>query len=178
VGELEYRREDERGRPPPETTLEDTQTTAAQVASAVGNEAFGRVARGAAGILPDGRAHPDVEATIAQTRGGGHALDDGARERLGEALGDPLDDVRVHTDETADALASSVSARAFTTGSDVYFARDEYKPGTGDGDRLLAHEVTHVVQQRGAPATGPLVVSSPGDALETEAERTADELDH
>jgi Domain of unknown function (DUF4157) len=112
VGELEYRREDEHGRPVPEPAPEGAQTIPAQVASAVGNEAFGRVARGGAGILPDGRAHPDVEATIAQTRGGGHALDDGARDRLGEALGDPLSDVRVHTDETADALASRVRATA------------------------------------------------------------------
>ena len=49
-----------------------------------------------------------------------------------------------------------MSARAFATGTDVYFAQDEYKPNTTDGDKLIAHELAHVVQQRGAPTSGPL----------------------
>ena len=81
----------------------------------------------------------------------------------------------MHTDETADQLARSVSARAFTTGSDVYFAKGEHQPGSSGGDQLLTHELAHVVQQRDAPTTGPLTVSMPGDALETEAEAIADE---
>jgi Domain of unknown function (DUF4157) len=149
---------------------------AERFASSIGNEAFARIARAGAGVLPDGRAHPDVEATIARTRGGGGSLPAETSERFGSGLGDSLADVRVHTDETADTLARSVSARAFTTGSDVYFARGEYRPGSSAGDRLLAHELSHVVQQRGAPAGGPLVVSQPGDAYEVEAERAADEL--
>jgi hypothetical protein len=67
-----------------------------------------------------------------------------------------------------------VSARAFTTGRDVFFARSQYRPGTAAGERLLAHELTHVVQQRGAPTSGPLTVTEPGDRFESEAERTAD----
>jgi Domain of unknown function (DUF4157) len=149
---------------------------AERVAAGIGNQAFTRIARAGAGILPDGRAHPDVEATLARTRGGGSSLATDARDRFGSGLGDSLRDVRVHTDDTADALAQSVSARAFTTGSDVYFARGEYRPGSSAGDRLLAHELSHVVQQRGAPAGGPLVVSQPGDAYEVEADRAADEL--
>ena len=57
----------------------------------------------------------------------------------------------MHTDDGAAALDRAVSARAFTTGSDIYFAHGEYRPGTPDGDELIAHEVAHVVQQRGAP---------------------------
>ena len=147
-----------------------------RLASSVGNAAFGALAREGAGILPGGRVHPDVESTIARTRGLGTALDPQVRESLGPALGDPLDDVRVHTDATADELSRSVSARAFATGSDVYFAAGEYRPGSSDGDRLLSHELSHVVQQRGAPASGPLTVSQPGDALEAEADAVADEL--
>lgn len=148
-----------------------------RLASEVGNRAFGAlIAREGAGIMPDGTVHPDVQATIASARGGGGALDGGTRERFAGAFGDPLSDVRVHTGTGADALARSVAARAFTTGSDVFFASGEYRPGTGDGDRLLAHELTHVVQQRGAPTTGPLTVSEPGDAQETEAEAVAHEL--
>jgi Domain of unknown function (DUF4157) len=149
---------------------------AERLASTVGNQAFGALARQGAGILPDGRAHPDVESTIARTRGSGNTLDGGTRERIGAGLGDPLSDVRVHTDDTADQLTSSVSARAFTTGSDVYFAKGEYSPGSSAGDQLLAHELSHVVQQRGAPTSGPLQVSQPGDALEVEADAAATQI--
>jgi hypothetical protein len=161
----------------PEPPQPDAEMSGAErLASAVGNEAFARVAARGAGILPDGRVHPVVESTIARTRGGGHTLDPATRERIGTRLGDSLADVRIHSDDAADALAASVSARAFTTGSDVYFARGEHQPGSSDGARLLAHELTHVAQQRDASSSGPLVVSDPGDALEVEAERSADEL--
>ena len=170
--ELEAQRRASQTAPQPAPDLSSAQ----RLASAVGNQGFASLARQGAGILPDGRAHPDVESTIAQTRGGGQKLDDSSREAVGGPLDDSLDDVRVHTDERANALADSVSARAFTTGSDVYFAKGEYKPGSSEGQKLIAHELTHVVQQRGAPASGPLQVSQPGDALEHEAEAAADEL--
>ena len=145
------------------------------VASSVGNHAFGQLIgrMPGDGILPDGVVHPDVASTIATTNGSGHTLEPAARERLAPHVGDELSDVRVHSDATADALARSVSARAFTTGTDVYFAAGEYRPGTSDGDSLLAHELTHVAQQRGAPTSGPLTVSEPGDAMETEADAVA-----
>ena len=146
------------------------------LASAAGNAAFGRLARVGEGILPGGRVHPEVEGAIASRRGGGRPLDSSTRASVSEALGDPLDDVRVHDDAAASELARSVAARAFTTGTDVYFGEGEYRPGTSDGDKLLAHELTHVVQQRGAPTTGPLTVSEPGDALEVEAEAAANDL--
>jgi hypothetical protein len=156
-----------------------TSSPAEAVASSVGNRAFGQLIGRAPGdgIMPDGVVHPDVASTIATSNGSGHTLDSDARERLAPHVGDPLTDVRVHTDPTADALARSVSARAFTTGTDVYFAAGEYRPGTADGDSLLAHELTHVTQQRGAPTSGPLTVSEPGDAMETEADTVASGFD-
>jgi hypothetical protein len=171
--DLEQRLRTGASRPAPQAP---SLTSAQQLASAVGNQGIGQLARQGAGILPDGRAHPQVESAIASSRGSGHQLDDGSRDRIGGPLGDPLDDVRVHTDDKADALASSVSARAFTTGNDVFFKKGEYNPGSSDGQQLLAHELTHVVQQRGASTSGPLQVSQPGDALENEAETAADEL--
>lgn len=152
---------------------------AENVAATVGNRAFGQLIGRTPGdgILPGGTVHPDVASTIATANGSGHTLDPEARERLAPHVGDPLTDVRVHTDSTADALARSVSARAFTTGTDVYFAAGEYRPGTSDGDSLLAHELTHVTQQRGAPTSGPMTVSEPGDAMETEADAVASGLD-
>jgi hypothetical protein len=177
--EHEQRSEEKRESGRPKIAAPGVETELAPVerlASEVGNRAFSALAREGAGILPDGRAHPDVEAAIGRTRGSGTTLDARSRERMGSALGDRLADVRVHTDETADALARSVSARAFTTGADLYFARGEYQPSSTAGQRLLAHELSHVVQQRGAPTSGPLVVSQPGEALEVEADAAAREL--
>jgi hypothetical protein len=147
-----------------------------RLASRVGNRGFTELARMGEGILPDGRAHPDVEAAIATSRGRGAPLDKGSRERFSEGLGDPLTDVRVHTGSEADSLARAVSARAFTVGRDMFFAHGEHRPGTTEGDKLMAHELTHAVQQRGAPLGGPLYVSQPGEHAEGEADRAADEL--
>lgn len=147
------------------------------VAASAGNAVFARFAEPGSGILPGGRVHPDIESGIAAARGHGRPLDAPVRARVGEALDDPLADVRVHADERADALARSVSARAFTTGTDIFFAHGEYRPQTASGDALLAHELTHVVQQRGSPTTGPLTVTDPAGALEAEAEAMTRALD-
>lgn len=157
-------------------TGQEQQAPVERLASTMGNRAFASLAREGAGILPDGRAHPDVEVAIARSRGRGSALDEGVRNRMGPGLGDDLGDVRVHADDHADTLARSVQARAFATGSDLFFAKGEYQPNTSSGDKLLAHELSHVVQQRGAPTTGPMMVSQPGDTMEVEADRTAHEL--
>lgn len=147
-----------------------------RLSSAIGNRAAGRlVARmdDGSGILPSGLVHPDVQAAIAASRGGGQPLDSHVSSRLEPALGESLGDVRVHTSERAAELARAVSARAFTVGNDIFFGSGEYRPGSHDGNGLIAHEVAHTIQQRGAPATGPLTVSQPGDAMESEAEAVA-----
>ena len=184
--ELEQRRANQRLRAPdpqPEHEREDDRPMA-RLASAVGNQGFSstlgrsplaRDAHQGSGINPDGTVHGEVQSSIDASRGGGASLDPGVASRLGDDLGD-LSDVRVHTDDTADKLNHAVSARAFATGTDVYFARGEYNPGSADGDRLIAHELAHVVQQRGAAAAGPLTVSQPGDAMEREADDVADRI--
>jgi hypothetical protein len=163
---------DREGRGP----IHDDQPPLQRMASAVGNKNFTRALarmRDGDGILPGGIVHPDVESAIAMARGSGRGLDRSAAASIGSSLGDSFSDVRVHTDTHANDLARSVSARAFTVGSDIFFAQGEYQPSSSGGTELLAHELTHVVQQRGAPQTGPLTVSQPGDALEREAEATA-----
>jgi hypothetical protein len=170
--ELEHGRRIE----PPEPEQQERERPLHQLASDVGNQAFrSTLARDGAGILPTGEVHPEVQGKIDSTRGSGTGLDAGVRGRMEDSLGD-LSDVTVHTDDTADALNRSVSARAFATGTDVYFAKGEYSPGSADGDKLIAHELAHVVQQRGAPNSGPLTVSNPGDTLETEADSVADKI--
>jgi hypothetical protein len=147
-----------------------------RMASGVGNRGFGQmVARmqDGEGILPSGLVHPDVEAAIAASRGGGNPLAHTVSRQLESSLGTSLGGVRVHTDNNAAALARAVSARAFTVGNDIFFAPGEYDPGSHSGTELIAHEVTHVVQQQGAPTSGPLTVSQPGDAMEREADAVA-----
>ena len=182
--ELEHRRQIQPPDPQPATEEHEAKRPMAALASTIGNHGFastlGRspLARDAVqgeGIQADGTVHGDVQSTIDATRGSGSSLDPGVAGRLGESLGD-LSDVRVHTDDTADRLNTAVSARAFATGTDVYFASGEYSPGSADGDRLIAHELAHVVQQRGAAASGPLTVSQPGDAMEREADSVADHI--
>jgi len=145
----------------------------------IGNRAFsaavGRQASAGTGdgLLPGGAVHPDVAATLASRRGAGSPLPPAIRDEMGTALGDDLSDVRVHTDPQAQQLADSVAARAFTRGTDVYFGTGEFNPSGDEGRRLLAHELAHVPQQRGAPEAGPLTVSEPGDAFEREADDAA-----
>ena len=128
------------------------------------------------GILDGGRVHPDVTAQIAAARGRGAPLEPAVHAEMSAALGHDFGDVRVHTDPLAGALARSVQARAFTTGADVFFGAGEYAPASAQGRGLLAHELAHVIQQRGAPTSGEMRVSEPGDALEREAERAAGSL--
>jgi len=66
------------------------------------------------------------------------------------ALGSDLSGVRVHTGGEADVLNRSLQAKAFTTGSDVFFSQGAYRPGSASGSHLLAHELAHVVQQGGS----------------------------
>lgn len=94
-------------------------------------------------------APPGALAGISAARGGGHRLPAEVATTIGERLGADLAGVRVHTDARAHALNRSLHARAFTTGSDIFFGPGEYDPGGAAGRRVLAHELTHVVQQRG-----------------------------
>ncbi len=117
---------------------------------------------------------PKLEAGIRRERGGGQALDSGVRAQMEPALGADFGGVRVHHDAPADSLSRALGARAFATGRDVFFRRGAYRPGSSSGRELLAHELTHVVQQRGAEELQTkLTVGAPGDRFEQEADRVA-----
>jgi hypothetical protein len=113
---------------------------------------------------------------IGQQRGRGRPLEEFTQRQFEGAFGKRLDEVRVHADADAAALARSVSARAFAVGSDLFFGADQYRPGSRGGDALIAHEAVHAVQQGDAPAGGALVVSDPGAAHEVEAAAIAGSL--
>ena len=106
----------------------------------------------------------------------GTPLDAGTRAFMEPRFGQSFADVRVHADDEAARSARSVSAWAYTVGRDVVFGPGRYEPGTPAGRRLLAHELAHVAQQRGAapvPAAR-LEVGALDAPEEHEAERAAD----
>ena len=176
IAELEHVRAPAVEAPAP---AEREQATPASLAASVGNHNFGQLVsrmQDGEGILPSGVAHPAIENAIAAARGGGSPLETGLAKQFGSALGRSVSDVRVHTDSTAASLTRAVSARAFATGRDIFFAPGEYQPHTPMGRELIAHEVAHADQQFGAPMSGPLVVSNPGEPLELAADKTAGEL--
>ncbi|MDQ0850365.1 hypothetical protein QFZ65_002303 [Arthrobacter sp. B3I9] len=111
--------------------------------------------------------------------GSGQPLEEPVRADMEGRLGHSFSDVRVHTGEAAHNSAASVNAHAYTVGSNIVFQRDKYDPGSDGGRTMLAHELTHVVQQRSGPvdgtATGTGVrVSDPSDRFEREAAATAE----
>jgi len=116
---------------------------------------------------------PEVERTIQQARGGGQVLDSGVRNQMEPAFGASFSGVRVHTDTQADQPNRDLNARAFTTGQDIFFREGAYSPGSSSGRELLAHELTHVVQQTGSQVRPKLVVNAPGDKYEQEADQVA-----
>ena len=108
---------------------------------------------------------------------GGRPLDTEVRTDMESRLGHDFSDVRVHDDTRAADSAAAVNAHAYTVGSNIVFR--DFDPSSTDGRTTLAHELTHVVQQRSGPvdgtsAPGGIKVSDPGDRFETEAAANAD----
>jgi Domain of unknown function (DUF4157)/OmpA family len=97
---------------------------------------------------------PDLESYVAGSRGGGQPLPAATRAQYEPRFGGDFSGVRIHTDSRAGQAASAIHAHAFTTGADIYFGAGRFRPGTPTGNRLLAHELTHVVQQSGMDARG------------------------
>jgi hypothetical protein len=120
-----------------------------------------------------GPVPPAVEDAIHRARGGGQPMEGALQEQMSASLGHDFSGVRVHTNAEADVLNQQLQATAFTTGLDIFFKRGAYAPTSASGRALIAHELTHVVQQvqgwvRGG-ARG-LTVRPAGDAFEQEAE--------
>lgn len=135
--------------------------------------------RGAFGrAINAGIADPVHAAVSTAAEESGHALPSALQHKFASSLGADLSGVRVHTGEASAAAASSLSARAYALGQDIHFAAGQYDPGSAAGEHLLAHEVAHTVQQRGASA-GPqfqLEVSAEHDPSEHEADAAADAM--
>lgn len=110
--------------------------------------------------------------------GSGSPLPAANRSAAESSLGVDLSAVRVHTGPDAQEAAASISAQAYTQGSDIYFGADRYAPGSPGGDHLIAHELTHVAQQAGQPAAPQrrALVTDAAEPAETEADRGADAI--
>ncbi|MEM7092086.1 MAG: DUF4157 domain-containing protein [Actinomycetota bacterium] len=100
--------------------------------------------------LEGGELDAETDQQIEQARGGGRELDGGLRRKMEGSFGVDFSGVRVHDNAGANDLNEKIQARAFTTGSDIFFRSGEYDPSSSGGQELLAHELTHVVQQGGA----------------------------
>ena len=111
----------------------------------------------------------------------GSPLPADVREDMEGRFGTSFGDVRVHNDGAAHESATSVNAQAYTVGPNIVFQRDNYDPSSDAGKHMLAHELTHVVQQRNGPvagsdAGGGVKVSDPSDRFEREAVANADHV--
>ena len=100
-------------------------------------------------------ASPDFESRLTAARGSGASLPDATRSFMEQRIGADFGAVKVHTDARSDALNQAIQAKAFTTGQDVFFRQGAFEPATSEGKELIAHELTHVVQQTGAAMRAP-----------------------
>jgi hypothetical protein len=102
----------------------------------------------------DATATPSLEQSINRARASGMPLPPAARGFLEPRFGRDLSGVRIHADQASGEIAQGLQSRAFTVGSDIFFAPGEFELGTSNGLRVLSHELTHAVQQGAVPAAG------------------------
>lgn len=145
---------------------QEAHRVAAAVTTGTTDHAGLGVSRGAPGLARVASAHGPRDmshglalgdgwgARLTARRGAGRAIGAEARTTLEAGFGVDLDAVRVHSDGAAAGLCRDIRADAFTHGRDIYFAEGRYAPGTPRGASLLAHEVTHTIQQRGLTRDG------------------------
>ena len=107
--------------------------------------------------------------------GGGHPLGGPLRATMEQRFGADLGDVRLHTDAAGARAARSLGAKAFTRGHQIGFAAGRFAPGTTEGNRLLSHEIAHVVQQtrRGGASGDPHAAELEAKAAGTKGQHTA-----
>jgi hypothetical protein len=136
-----------------------------------------RMAFRKAGPVAEGQSMPEA-AVASASASSGFAADAAIVGRVAAKLGADFSNVRFHTGAESEEAAGAIGARAYTIGSDIHFGKDQYKPGSSEGDRLIAHELTHVVQQglTGPTRQNKLDVSQPEDPAELEADSIAEDV--
>lgn len=104
-----------------------------------------KVQRKEAGAVPT--VTNSFQSSVDASQGQGSKLDGTTNDFMSSKFGADFNEVAIHKDKRAHELASQIHARAFTVGKDIYFNEGEYQPNTSEGKRLLAHELTHTLQQ-------------------------------
>jgi len=125
-------------------------------------------------------AHPPVSDLLNEVVGSpGQSLDAETRSFMESRLGYDFGQVRLHIDSKAAESAAAINAKAYTIGDNIAFGAGQYSPGTVEGRRLLAHELTHILQQASGPVAGSsrldesISISEPADPSEKEAEEVS-----
>jgi hypothetical protein len=95
-------------------------------------------------------ASSSIESNLKASKGGGGPLSDSTRTQMESSFGADFSNVRIHNDSSAVQMNKNLNAQAFTHGSDIYFNTGKYDANSNSGKHLLAHELTHVIQQGGA----------------------------
>ncbi len=151
--------------------------TLTQMQRTVGNASVQRFLAQRSGQGPS-EVDEDTATTINTHRGSGQTLDEGIAGKAGAVMGQDFSGVNVHTDSTADNLSRNLGAVAFTTGNDIFFRSGAYSPKSSEGQKLISHELTHVVQQGAStPAVqSKMTVNDPNDQYEKEADSVADQV--
>jgi len=159
-------------RPAPGTSARGLVDAVAARAGVIARQIARREApRAQAALEPSSTALPAHEPhTMRAQLGAGHPLDARTRDKMSRFYDTNFDRVRVHDDGSAAQFNAALSARAFTIGHDIAFASGQYRPGTSAGDRLIAHELAHTIQQSHNGALGVLGESR---ELEDQAERAS-----
>jgi hypothetical protein len=141
---------------------------------AVGNRAVQRLLAQRKGEGPY-EVEDQTAERINHERDKGQSLDAGVAKTMGSTLGHDFSNVRVHNSPEAADLNTQLSAKAFTTGKDIFFGEGAYEPHSSSGQELLAHELTHVVQQGSGAVGGSsrMTVNAPGDTFEQQADAVA-----
>lgn len=117
---------------------------------------------------------PVIPSSVSQVlQTSGQALDEQTRARMEPRFGHDFSRVRIHTDARAAESAHQVNARAYTVGRDIVFNAGQYAPHSAEGQKILAHELAHVVQQSHAGSVNSSALSRSGDPFERAAHRAA-----
>jgi hypothetical protein len=122
--------------------------------SAAGARAEASLQRSATGPAEGTKVGSDLSLRVESLQGG-RALPASERSFMEPRVGRRLDSIRIHTGPEGASLARELNARAFSVGNDIAFASGEFQPGTASGRRLLAHEIAHVIQERGGSELQP-----------------------
>ncbi|MCX7099068.1 MAG: DUF4157 domain-containing protein [Methylococcales bacterium] len=115
-------------------------------------------------VVPD-----NFSSNLRSNRGSGSTLPEETRTHMESAFGADFSGVRIHADSTAERMSESVQAQAFTHGNDIYFGAGKYSPQSTDGQKLLAHELTHTIQQGASVRRKPAETPHEKDSANAEA---------